>query len=297
MKLHWKDIQREIAQDIGKEFRRAFSEILNRHGPGATIVEMSMLLFRSVPSRENFNSPEFTAVRSEAFFKTMEIAGGPDVFVIARDFSEALREVAPNIPVRHLPVDGKFRCIELPRSIRIGGSGSSTRTVYVFGEPSRNGRPSFIHFVFVGDDGAYYSHEFFIENNDLNISQTLVEQYKLVPVEVLETMTYVVNCLIYIDSGDPDLRFMAKHTDLRASTSGGDPGDVIEYKQPFPVTLVGFNHKKPPIYYVGEAYVRTHPRWQPCGPGREQVKLVWVKAHMRHFKNVVETPEQEQPQA
>jgi hypothetical protein len=56
------------------------------------------------------------------------------------------------------------------------------------------------------------------------------------------------------------------------------------------VWLVGFGWLKPKLRHVDGCVVRSHYRWQPCGVGRSQVKLILVKEHERHFDRPTATP-------
>jgi len=51
-----------------------------------------------------------------------------------------------------------------------------------------------------------------------------------------------------------------------------------------PVTFVSWNYKKPVTYSVDSTMVSSHFRWQRCGPGFSQVKLILIDEHERHFK-------------
>mgnify|MGYP000533243118 CR=1 FL=1 len=54
------------------------------------------------------------------------------------------------------------------------------------------------------------------------------------------------------------------------------------------MTFVGYDWKKPRVFGVESTTVTGHFRWQPYGPGRTQVKLIWISQHERHFKDVLE---------
>ena len=63
-------------------------------------------------------------------------------------------------------------------------------------------------------------------------------------------------------------------------------------KARLPVFLVGFDWKKNRLYKMSSTDVAGHFRWQPCGPGRSQVKLIWIDDHSREYKNVVKAQKQ-----
>jgi len=102
---------------------------------------------------------------------------------------------------------------------------------------------------------------------------------------------FIVKSLVYVHSGDPDLRHLKQRKPHKSR-------DAAYYKKhpdesPVPTVLVGYNYKKPVVYDVDQTIVTGHWRWQPCGQGRSNVKLIWIDEHMRHYKNVRGMNEQE----
>ena len=93
----------------------------------------------------------------------------------------------------------------------------------------------------------------------------------------------MLKILMYIASGDPDLRHLQP---LRGSAARREHDLYYEggHRDTDPnVWLVGFGWLKPKLRHVDGCVVRSHYRWQPCGVGRSQVKLILVKEHERHF--------------
>lgn len=96
---------------------------------------------------------------------------------------------------------------------------------------------------------------------------------------------YCLNTLLYINTGDPDLReYKAPPTPKTKK-----PKKLrLFHKQHenislFDVTLVGYNFKKDAVYKIGSTQVVGHFRWQPYGENRNQVKLIWVSEHERNY--------------
>lgn len=90
----------------------------------------------------------------------------------------------------------------------------------------------------------------------------------------------VLRCLIYIFSGEPDLREFKNDIRYQSPTSRTpvkahkDLAEGVIYR-------VGFNWLKEANYTVNEWGVKPHLRYQPYGPGRAQYKLILVREHTR----------------
>lgn len=95
----------------------------------------------------------------------------------------------------------------------------------------------------------------------------------------------LVNAVLYINSVDPDL--------INAPTTGHlsdtKKKQLEQSSKPvnectLPVTVVSYSYHRERYFTVDETWVDTFPRWQRCGPGFTQVKLIWVKPHKRVYK-------------
>jgi len=99
---------------------------------------------------------------------------------------------------------------------------------------------------------------------------------------ITEVFNYVVKCLLYIKSGEPDLKQengyytpTKKHKKIRRQN---------ENFCRFDVTNVGYGfHGR--VWHVDSTQVTGHFRWQPYGPERQQIKLIWIEEHVRNFKD------------
>lgn len=101
----------------------------------------------------------------------------------------------------------------------------------------------------------------------------------------LDWLVSVVNTTIYVYSQDPEidkLRPLKLYTNKELGAMGKDVKDNL---CTLPVTLVNWNYHTGRHYNVDEAFVGAHMRWQPCGPGRQELKLVFVKEHVRKYNN------------
>lgn len=92
---------------------------------------------------------------------------------------------------------------------------------------------------------------------------------------------FLGKCLLYLTSGDPDLRSEAGSY----STSKKEKKVRAHNRNfcRFDVTAVGYGfHER--IRHVGEAQVSGHFRWQRHGIGFSLVKLIWIDEHARHYQ-------------
>jgi hypothetical protein len=97
-----------------------------------------------------------------------------------------------------------------------------------------------------------------------------------------EFLKYLLKCILYIQSGEPDLSlWKPSHKPHNAKAIKRWRRD---YLCDLPLIRVGFNYKKPVVYSKDQTAVTGHWRWQPYGPERDRVKLIWIKDHIRRFK-------------
>ena len=95
-----------------------------------------------------------------------------------------------------------------------------------------------------------------------------------------EMINYIAKCLLYIESGEPDLKndgVMSVSKNLKKQKSMAKK-DLY----PFPLVRVGygFHHRE---YHVGSTMVRGFFRWQSYSPQHSKVKLIWIDEHPRHY--------------
>ena len=96
----------------------------------------------------------------------------------------------------------------------------------------------------------------------------------------------VVNVVMYLHSQEPNVqRLPAVHeiSNRKASELALKTG--LRNECTVPVTFVNWNYAGQRVYTAEKTWVETFPRWQPCGVGLAQVKLIWVRAHERVYGN------------
>ncbi len=93
----------------------------------------------------------------------------------------------------------------------------------------------------------------------------------------------IIRCLIYLCSGQPDLREFRNEIKYQSPTSRTPIKAHKELTEEV-IYRVGFNWMKDPIYKTDAWSVKPYLRYQPCGPGLTQYRLIMVREHMRHRK-------------
>jgi hypothetical protein len=95
-----------------------------------------------------------------------------------------------------------------------------------------------------------------------------------------------INAVLYVNSQDPELQNLRPLPSLsvrerkeHVAKMGGNANECT-----IPVTLLNWSYGQERRYGVDSTFVQKHMRWQPCGPEKSQVKLIWVREHERHYK-------------
>ena len=233
---------------------------------------------------------------------------GKPIYKMAHEFSKELSKVKLDIPVTNIPYNLHLFCVEFPDGIRfnMGPSEQSAtdlyaQCVYIFTTDEKatagnTGRESqrYVQFTIpLYDEDGNLTREVQefgipITSLEMTFSDAVAQcvKYSTVSLNNMDFVNFCFNCLVYINSGDPDLRHMRapkpptthKPKKLRLWAKNHCTLDV---------THVGFNFKKPVTFSVDETTVMGHFRWQPHGEGRKEVKLIWIDAHKRTYNKEV----------
>lgn len=94
----------------------------------------------------------------------------------------------------------------------------------------------------------------------------------------------VLNSLIYVNSQDPDIEALKPLKLYQKKELNLIDAEKRKQIRTVPINLVSWSMygKR---YNVDQTVVSPHMRWQPCGPNRSQIKLVWVKEHVRKYSH------------
>lgn len=222
---------------------------------------------------------------------------------MAKEFGNALLKTKCNVSAKFLKFDNTLKCIEFPDDISFDcKDGDFATCAYVgmykhpAGEKFQAVHPDnhlemlnadyILDIVTPLGDWKIDHVRIFLREDDL-ISDALASAHKLVINATgigLDLVTYIVNCLLYIESGDPDLRH------LRPMPKPSNAKKIKQWRREggeeitCDVTWVGFDYKKERQYHIDSTWVDRYLRWQMCGPGRSELRPVWVKEHTRHYK-------------
>lgn len=92
----------------------------------------------------------------------------------------------------------------------------------------------------------------------------------------------VFNAILYLHSQDAELEKTYPFSKTSFSKTQQKKRRILTTDCMIPVTFIhrGYHEKH---YSKDSTFVQSHLRWQRCGVGLSQVKLVWVREHERTF--------------
>ena len=93
--------------------------------------------------------------------------------------------------------------------------------------------------------------------------------------------------MIYVESKDPEIEALRPLRFYNNKQLSKLLPSVKDSLCTLPVKLVSWAYHGR-NYTKDETIVSPHLRWQPCGEGRQQVKLVWVREHTRKYNTSIQ---------
>lgn len=252
--------------------------------------------------------PGFTSewVHASAFAGyCMFTKGGERIYKIGREFGDVLRKVDLDVKADLVPEIPYYFCVEFPEHIAFHDHAQSDwfccaylavqKRSEHYKPVDRHGKDLYCTIDIIlpcyYSDGRAKPEEnntiLAFRDKDEKLSECIdrAQANSTHPINCKEVFEYIVKFLIYLGSGEPDLR---EYRAPRPTTH--DPKKTRRWAREHhnrslvDMTLVGFSWKKQRPYKVGETTVTGHPRWQPWGPGRTKVKLIWIEPFVRHYK-------------
>lgn len=125
------------------------------------------------------------------------------------------------------------------------------------------------------DESLKDTSKFFYDKEVVSLSD--IKVYK-------ELVSFCLKSIIYIHSSESDIR-----SEKGVESKKKNPEKLktfYKHNNPFTVINVGFSfHGR--VYSMSETSVSGHFRWQPCGQGFSQVKLIWIEEHLRQYSDVM----------
>ena len=243
------------------------------------------------------------------------IKDGAPIYKMGRAFSEELIKVNLDVKIPYIPISKEIICIEFPQNMRFHlGKGQYARSCYAFmtDEPiGHEGKVVKRYFEMrfpLYDSRGVISHEEHVcgipifdldQTYEQALSAVLQQQIDSEGIAALtEEMgdpknldqavcSFVLNSFMYIHSGNPDLREYGvpkppestKAKKVRSWAKHHENQSLLE------MILVGFDFKKSRLFTAMSTSVSGHFRWQPYGPQRSKVKLIWIDQHVRNFSH------------
>jgi hypothetical protein len=96
-----------------------------------------------------------------------------------------------------------------------------------------------------------------------------------------------LNLSMYVHSLNPDVSDLKPIRELSSrEKKEANKTNVGLRSSVYTVSLLNWSFGKDRQYSVDSTTVSTHLRWQPCGPGLSQTKLIIIEEHERHYKYV-----------
>lgn len=241
---------------------------------------------------------------------------GGRVYKIAAEFGAELNRTKLDLPVKHSPRAPEAICIEFPDGVVFDVPSDEgprqVSSVFLFSLDGEDAEPGlvvsyhlFIPMLMPGTTLITHCQHYweslgslattidesFAKGEDESTARPRAKQDEV----AFQAMThrilvYALKCLLYINSGQPDLR--AYRPPPPPLTQ--NPKKLRRWEKEnadtamIPMTFVGYDWKKPRVFGVESTVVTGHFRWQPYGPGRAQVKLIWIDQHERHYETTNE---------
>jgi hypothetical protein len=297
--------------------------VLGRRGPLETIkyykIAMESVLFKygvgyySNAMVNNLDANQSSHILMSWKFK-QEL---PPVYHVGKDFSQALMKVDKSIPLDRLPerffgyfsfvedtihdgenfVQGAYVFIGDSRETDIKANQYGGRSVWMITLGNQSGMSVPVSRLLVSlacpcCDGKEHTsrkmsemieglptNDFSPEGNRLGeVTPSIADSRSAVS-------RLLINLVLYIHSMEPDVQRLPveRHLSLKRQKQRENQNGNVNLCT-LPVTLISWNYNRPVQYTKDSTWVETHMRWQRCGIGNTQIRLIWVEAHKRQFK-------------
>lgn len=228
-----------------------------------------------------------------------------NVFHIGSDFLQALQKVDRKIPVDILPetfcayfsfasstlfdesdaIDGGYVCIDRGRNLGMKAEFSDLKIItfsYVCSKKNPQDPSPPVGSMTVPLDAKTLNELV----SGAPVQDFCVDKNKIVDEETLEKRNQVfralLNCVIYLHSAEPIVQKSVPLEESKKTIKQHKKDGEVINACTIPIHFLWPNYK--PIHKIQSTWVDSYPRWQRCGPGLQGVKLVFVSAHERNYK-------------
>lgn len=289
-------------------------EYINYHdNPDITYNKLHQIIFDFLRSINPEAKPEslyeiidkMSASHHDMYCYERYIRDGKKNYRIAKDFSEALADASLDISCKYIPKTNQAYNIQFHKEVALtslfGEKDIAYRNCYVTIEDctteydKKRGyikRVMLVFPVYMRGEEYYSTYDFVnlvFKDENQKVTEALLDsaeklEGKRMTDEGMGIVKYITNILLYLNSGDPDLRELKKPNIPRVSKNIKKFQKKNKHKTLLDIFDVGFDYMKGITYRVSSTMVRGHFRWQPCGIGREEVKLIWIGEHPRNFE-------------
>lgn len=245
------------------------------------------------------------------FITTCKLAKDQKVptYHVGRDFLQTLQKIDREIPVDILPekffayfqfdeksvfdddgeVEGGYICIDLGRNLGMQESLRDKRVLsfsYLC-QPKINGMSAFASLTVpldakkIGELSAGAPIEDFLWGEQRTQKQIEMRN---------NVFRAILNATIYLFSEDPILEKSRPVREMGFSMKEMKRRGLIINETTVPITFINRGYTRPRERHVDSTWIESFPRWQRCGPNFSKVKLVFVTAHERRFKDETANP-------
>lgn len=242
----------------------------------------------------------------------------PKSYRLGKDFAEILSNVKNDIPIDRLP-ERFFGYVSVPRGVLSDDTGAIYGAYIYIGDAqetpvanveygkkvlwmsmvgeSPHGEDDFsvqhtlmelkgsFDEMYLSLKGIETDMKLFIAEGKLNGERTVTETVDELKEMRLKSARCFINTVLYIHSLEPNIDHL-RPTNNMTNSERKKVGDPHINMCSIPVHAINWGYKR--AHSVEETFRREHPRWQRCGTGLSDIKLVMVKGHIVRYQKATD---------
>jgi hypothetical protein len=254
--------------------------------------------------------PWFSGAMGEVFAKQIGVLdnfkkNNGKTFYIPEEFFIALSKVDRGVKLEFLP-NNFFAYFAFPKNFAKDPDGDYMNGVYVScGTPNRSGagyKNLDMLFVTMREEGGsnkFCEIRMIVKDGDVltnilpeSMKSSAVQVFRDLPVStqmkaenLISTIVVVANAVLYVHHESDEIIDLKQATNpkKRNGKTVQTPTGPCTNNCSIPIRLLSFSFHEKINFQIDSTEVRGHFRWQPFGPAMNQIKLIWIAAHTRHF--------------